>query len=418
MSVQLTPLAAELAADVLERFLRYVQVATESAHDASEIPSTQKQFDLARILEGELRELGLEDVVLDEHCHVYATLPATVERETPVLGLVAHVDTYPGENGTGVKPGVHRFDGKLALPGDPSQVLSVAEFPDLAKHVGCDLVTSDGTTLLGADDKAGVAEIMGAVAYLARHPEVERGRVKIGFTPDEEIGRGAELFDIEGFGADFAFTADGSGLGEVTSENFNASTVTVTFTGLSAHTGTAKGAMVNSLRLAGEFLARLPKELSPEATESYEGFVHPDRIAGSTAETCITLIARDFDDAGLERHVELVRALAEEVAAETLRAQVRVAVERTYLNMQPYLRDKPWILEAAEQAVRKLGLEPVYKPLRGGTDGAVLTEKGLPTPNLGTGTGQHHSRREWACVQDMGGAAAILVYLAEIVATG
>jgi tripeptide aminopeptidase len=253
---------------------------------------------------------------------------------------------------------------------------------------------------------------MAVAAYLVRHPELEHGVVKLGLTPDEEVGRGAELFDIEGFGADFAFTADGSGVGELTFENFNAAAVTVTFTGVTAHTGTAKGALVNSVKLAAEFVARLPQgRLSPETTDEYEGFVHPDRIAGDTAETTVTLIARDFTDEGLDELCRLLRDLAAEVSPDA-----RVEVHKSYSNMRPFLDSRPEILAAAEKAIRSVGLEPIMAPLRGGTDGAVLTERGLPTPNLGTGSGSHHSKREWACGHCMAAAAAILVELAKGIA--
>jgi tripeptide aminopeptidase len=410
----LSDLARELAEDALERFLRYVQVDTRSDPHSTSYPSTEKLVDLLRLLADECRELGLEDVELDEHGYVMATVPATLDRETPTVGLVAHVDTFPGVTGTGVKPQlVHYEGGDLPLPGDPSQVLTPRDMPLLADHVGHRLVTSDGTTLLGADDKAGVAEIMAAAGYLVRHPELEHGRIRIGFTPDEEIGRGTDHFDIAKFGADAAYTLDGARRGEIEDETFSATKATIRFRGRSTHTGTAKGVMVNAIKAAGDFLAALPRDgLSPETTEKREGFVHPDEITGDVEETTVVLILRDFDDAELEAHRELVRRLAEE-AARGRGAEAEVRFERQYSNMKRFIED-PRILEAAEEAVRRAGMEPKREIIRGGTDGARLSEKGLPCPNLSTGGHDYHSRREWICVADMGAAASTIVHLAQV----
>jgi tripeptide aminopeptidase len=410
----LSDLARELAEDALERFLRYVQVDTRSDPHSTSYPSTEKQLDLLRLLADECRELGLEDVELDEHGYVMATVAATIDRETPTVGLVAHVDTFPGVTGTGVKPQVVSYEGgDLPLPGDPGQVLTPRDMPLLEEHVGHRLVASDGTTLLGADDKAGVAEIMAAAAYLVRHPELEHGRIRIGFTPDEEIGRGTDYFDIPRFGADAAYTLDGARRGEIEDETFSATKATVRFRGRSTHTGTAKGVMVNAIKAAGDFLAALPRDgLSPETTEEREGFVHPDEITGDVEETTVVLILRDFDDAQLEGHAELVRRLAEE-AARGRGAEAEVTIERQYSNMKRYI-DDPRILEAAEEAVRRAGMEPKREIIRGGTDGARLSEKGLPCPNLSTGGHDYHSRREWICVADMGAAASTIVHLAQV----
>jgi tripeptide aminopeptidase len=410
----LSELARELADDALERFLRYVQVDTRSDPHSTSYPSTEKQLDLLRLLAEECRELGLEDVELDEHGYVMATVPATVDRATPTVGLVAHADTYPGVTGTGVKPQVVRYEGgDLPLPGDPNQVLTPRDMPLLEEHVGHRLVTSDGTTLLGADDKAGVAEIMAAAAYLVRHPELEHGRVRIAFTPDEEIGRGTDHFDIAKFGADAAYTLDGARRGEIEDETFSATKAIVRFRGRSTHTGTAKGVMVNAIKAAADFLAALPRDgLSPETTEEREGFVHPDEITGDVEETTVVLILRDFDDAELEVHGQLVRRLAEE-AARGRGAEAEVTIERQYSNMKRFI-DDPRILEAAEEAVRRAGMEPKREIIRGGTDGARLSEKGLPCPNLSTGGHDYHSRREWICVADMGAAASTIVHLAQV----
>jgi tripeptide aminopeptidase len=409
-----SPLAAELAGDVLERFLRYVRVDTQSEEDADTFPSTAKQLDLSRILVDELRAVGLDDVVLDEWGYVFATLPGTPG--APVIGVVAHVDTSPESPGGGVQPIVHEgyAGGPIVLPGDPTQVLDPVELPALADRVGHDIVTSDGTTLLGADDKAGVAEIMAAVAYLHGRDE-PRATLRIAFTVDEEVGRGVRHFDLERFGAEAAYTLDGSGSGELETETFSADQLKVTFTGRGEHPGTAKGKMVNAVRLAADFVASLPRDtLTPETTEGREGFVHASRIVGNVEEVTVTLIARDHDDALLAEHTALVHRLAAEAVAHEPRAQVRVAVLRQYRNMRPFIERDPRVVVAAEEAYRRVGVEPVHALIRGGTDGARLSELGLPTPNVFTGGQNYHSRREWASVQDMAAAAAVVVELARV----
>jgi tripeptide aminopeptidase len=410
----LSDLARELAGDALQRFLRYVRVDTRSDPHSATYPSTEKQLDLLRMLADECRELGLEDVELDEHGYVTATVPATVEGDAPTIGLVAHVDTFPGVSGTGVKPQVVRYEGgDLPLPGHPEQVLTPNDMPELAEHVGHELVTSDGTTLLGADDKAGVAEIMAAAAYLLRHPELPHARIRIGFTPDEEIGRGTEHFDIGRFGANVAYTLDGARRGEVEDETFSASKATVTFRGRSAHTGTAKDVLANAIKAAADFVVALPRDrLSPETTSGREGFVHPDEISGNVEETTVALVQRDFDDDRLEEYGELVRRAAAEAAAGRGVA-VDVQIDRQYSNMKRFIED-PRIVEAAEEAIRRAGMDPKREIIRGGTDGSRLSEKGLPCPNLSTGGHDYHSRREWICVADMGAAASTIVHLAQV----
>jgi tripeptide aminopeptidase len=407
-------LARELAADALERFLRYVRIDTASDPRSTSYPSSAKQLELLRLLADECRDVGLADVLLDEHGYVTASVPATVDRAVPTLGLIAHVDTYPGVSGAGVNPQVVDYEGgDLPLPGDPAQVLSPRETPALAEHVGHQLVTSDGTTLLGADDKAGVAEIMAAAAYFVRHPEIEHGRIRILFNPDEEVGRGTDHLDLAAFGADVAYTLDGSSRGEIEAESFSALKVTVAFVGRSAHAGTAKGVLVNAVKAAGDFLAALPRDrLSPETTDGREGFVHPDEIVGNVERTTVILILRDFDDVRLDAHADLVRRLARE-AAESRGAEVEMTLEREYSNMSRFIED-PWIVEAAEEAIRRAGIEPRRASIRGGTDGSLLSEKGLPCPNLSTGGHDYHSRREWVCVPDMGAAASTIIHLAQV----
>ena len=410
-----SPLAAALADDVLDRFLRYVVIDTQASVESSGYPSTEKQLDLSRLLVDELRAIGLEDVELTEHGYVFATLPGTVE-DAPTVGLIAHVYTSPDAPGANVTPIVHRAyaGGPIRLPGDPTQALDPAELPALAARVGNDIVTSDGTTLLGADDKAGVAEIVAAVAYLARD-DAPRATVRVAFTVDEEVGRGTDHFDLERFGADFAYTFDGSGLGEVEIETFSADQLKLTVRGVGVHPGTAKGRLVNAIKLLSDVVAGLPRDtLSPETTEGREGFVHPGRVAGTASSATLWLIARDHDDAKLEQHVELVRRLATEVVGRQPEASFELEVEVQYRNMRRALDRHPEIVAAAETAIRRAGVEPVHSIIRGGTDGARLTEKGLPTPNLFTGGQDYHSLREWASVQDMAAAAATAVELVRL----
>jgi tripeptide aminopeptidase len=410
-----SPLAEQLAGDVLERFLRYVRVDTQGAYRTVARPSTEKQLDLSRLLVEELRELGLTDAELNEGHTVFATLPGTVD--APVVGLIAHVDTTPDVVGANVSPIVHEAWGgdPIVLPGDPRQVLDPAVLPALAARVGHDLVTSDGTTLLGADDKAGIAEIMAAVGRLAGNGEGSRAPIRVAFTVDEEVGRGAEDFDLDAFGADVAYTLDGSDLGELEVETFSAASVRMTIRGLSVHPGTAKGKLVNAVKLASELVLSVPQDrLSPETTEGREGYVHPHRISGNAEEAIVDFIARDHDDELLTEHVELLRELAGQVVVREPRAHVDVEVRDSYRNMRRFIEDNPRVVEAALEAIRRAGVEPKLAITRGGTDGAVLSAQGLPTPNLFTGGQEYHSVREWASVQDMAAAAATIVELAGV----
>jgi tripeptide aminopeptidase len=410
-----SPLAEELAGEVLERFLRYVRVDTQAAYRTARRPSTEKQLELSRMLVDELRGLGLEDARLTDGAAVFAGLPGT--NGAPVLGLIAHVDTTPDVLGAGVEPLVHEgwSGAPIVLPGDERQVLDPEKLPELAERVGHDIVTSDGTTLLGADDKAGIAEIVSAVAYLVRHPERPRAPIRVAFTVDEEVGRGAEDFDLDAFGADVAYTLDGSGLGELEIETFSAKSIRITIHGLSVHPGSAKGKLVNSVKLAARFVSSLPVDrLSPETTEDREGYVHPHRISGSAEEAIVDLIARDHDDAMLEQHVQLLRELANQLTEFEPRAYVDVEVLDSYRNMRPYIEENPRVVDAALEAIRRAGVEPKLAITRGGTDGAVLSSQGLPTPNLFTGGQEYHSVREWASVQDMAAAAATVVELAGV----
>ena len=411
-------LAQELAPDVLARFLRYVQIDTQSRRERTSSPSTPGQLDLGRLLVEELREAGLDDARLDENGYVVATLPGTSDGagEGRAIGLIAHMDTSPDAPGHGVEPIVHlKYDGGvLSLP-RAGTVLDPAAMPELAGKAGHDIVTSSGDTLLGADDKAGVAEIMAGVAHLAAHPELPRPTLRIGFTPDEEIGEGATLFDIPSFGARCAYTLDGSDLGELQDETFSALEVILTVHGVAVHPGWAVGKLVNALRLAAQIVAALPSDtLTPETTTGREGFIHPHEITGDAAQAQVRFILRDFDDDALERHRALLERTAQEVIASEPRARVEIDVREQYRNMRRFLTSMPEVTAAAEAAIRAEGIEPIRQPIRGGTDGSRLSEMGLPTPNIFTGGHEYHSVREWASLQEMAAAAAVVVRLAEV----
>jgi tripeptide aminopeptidase len=402
-------LAESLAPDVLDRFLRYVRIDTQSERDRKQSPSTPGQLDLARVLVDELLAIGLADAALDANGYVTATLAG----DGPVVGLVAHVDTSPDAPGAGVEPIVHRaYDGsRIELPRGGT-VLDPAEIPKLAKVVGHDIVSSSGDTLLGADDKAGVSEIMAAVAHLAAHPELPRPTLRICFTPDEEIGEGATLFDVEAFGAVCAYTLDGSDLGELQDETFAAEEVSLTITGVDAHPGWAKGVLVNAARLAAKIVAALPDDLTPERTDGRDGFIHVYEIDASGGRAVVRAIVRDFDDDNLAAHTALLRRTAEEVVAGAPGAKLTVAVTPQYPNMHRFIERFPAATERAEEALRAEGIEPIRTPIRGGTDGSRLSAMGLPTPNLFTGGHDYHSPREWASLQEMAAASATVVRLA------
>jgi tripeptide aminopeptidase len=414
MSRFTSPLAEEIAPDLLDRFLRYVRIDTQSKRDRDGSPSTPGQLELSRMLVGELKEIGLDDAELDDNGYVMATLPGTTANgNAPVIGLIAHVDTSPDASGTGVEPIVHRDyrGGVIELPRNGA-VLDPATMVELAGKEGHDIVTASGDTLLGADDKAGVAEIMAAVAHLAAHPELPRPTLRIGFTPDEEIGEGATLFDIDRFGAFCAYTMDGSKLGELQDETFTGAEATITIQGVDVHPGFATGKLVNAARLAGRILAALPADLAPESTSGREGFIHPFEVRATAGKAVIRAIVRDFDDGLLERHVALLHGIVDEVAASEPRANLELAVRHQYPNMRAHLERHPEVVEVAEHAIRAEGIQPLRTPIRGGTDGSKLSEMGLPTPNIFTGGHEYHSVREWASVQEMAAAAATIVHLA------
>jgi tripeptide aminopeptidase len=408
-------LAAQLAEDAAERFLRYVRIDTQSDEDSESYPSTAKQLDLLQLLLGELKELGLEDAAIDENGYVTATLKSTVDREVPTIAFFAHVDTARECSGANVRPQRIRYEGGDVTLGTSGQVLRPAESPELPHHVGHDIITTDGTTLLGADDKAGIAEIMAAATYLVAHPEVQHGPVKVAFNPDEEIGRGVIHFPVDTFGAVAAYTVDGSTTGEVQQETFSGAQVRMKVRGRAIHPGWAKGELVNAVKLAAEVIDRLPKDrLSPETTHEREGYVHPIVISGDSSEVEIRFIVRDFENAELDQHVALLRGIAADVAATDARCSIEVESKIQYRNMRDTLKHHPEIVSNLEEAVRRVGLEPKQTSIRGGTDGSALTEMGLPTPNIFTGGHDAHSEREWICVEDMGLAAATVVELTRV----
>jgi tripeptide aminopeptidase len=403
---------------VLDRFLRYVRYDTQSDEQSRTYPSTPKQLVLLNDLAAELRAIGLADAAIDAHGYVMATIPPTTAKAgVPAIGFIAHVDTSPEMPGANVMPIVHRaFDGRdLVLPDDPSAVLRVSDIPALADQIGHDIVTASGTTLLGADDKAGVAEIVTAAAHLVAHPEIPHGPIRIAFTPDEEIGRGTAHFDVGRFGAACAYTMDGGRRGEIETESFSADAFTATFLGHNTHPGYAKGRMVNAIKAAASFIDRLPKgALSPETTDGHDGFVHPYVVQASVERTSVRLIVRDFVTAALPDKETMLERLAREAAASYPGARVEFAIEEQYRNMKEVLDRRPEIADHAREAIRRAGLEPVSHPIRGGTDGSRLSFMGLPTPNLFAGEHNFHSRLEWVSAQDMEKAVEVIVHLARV----
>jgi len=400
---------------VLDRFLRYVRIDTRSDEQSRTVPSTPGQLTLLSLLVDELQALGIADAAMDARGYVMATVPATAGRAAvPTIGFLAHVDTSPEMPGANVVPIVHeRYDGRdLVLPDDPTAVLRVADHPALAACRNDDIVTASGLTLLGADDKAGVAAIMAAVEYLVAHPEIPHGRVRIGFTPDEEVGRGADHFDVAAFGAVCAYTLDGGGPGELEYESFSADAITVTFKGFNTHPGYAKGQMVNAIKIAADFIASLPKDgCSPETTDGYEGYVHPYQMEAGVDRTSVRVLLRDFVTSGLADKAALVERLARQAIAHEPRAAVELVVEQSYRNMREVLDRVPDVIDRARRAIKRIGLEPIETPIRGGTDGSRLSFMGLPTPNLFTGEHNFHSRLEWTSRGELELAVAAIVEL-------
>lgn len=402
---------------VLERFLRYVKIDTRSDEASGSVPSTAGQHELARLLAGELGQMGAKEIVYDrEHCYVYATVPASPGcQDAPVLGLIAHMDTSPAMSGAGVKPRlITGYDGRdIVLNEKEGIVLRVQDFPEIADCRGRDLVVTDGTTLLGADDKAGVAEIMTAAEYLLAHPEIRHGRIRIGFTPDEEIGRGTDHFDVKLFGADCAYTVDGGAPGELEYENFNAAGARLLIRGCSVHPGAAKGRMKNALLIAMEFQSLLPVSENPMYTQGREGFYHLDALGGSVEQAQADYIIRDHDRQKFEEKKKLFLEAARFLNAKYGEGTVTVSLRDSYYNMRQAIEPHMYMIDLVKEAMGELGLAPCEVPIRGGTDGARLSFMGLPCPNLGTGGGACHGKFEYACVQSMETVTKLLIRLAE-----
>jgi tripeptide aminopeptidase len=402
---------------LLDRFCRYARVYTQADEKSGTVPSSAGQLELGRMLKDELLALGLRDATHDEHGIVLATLPASVRHPAPTVAWIAHVDTSPETTGLHVKPVIHRDygGGDIVLPGDPSKVLRAADNPELAALKGKTIITTDGTTLLGGDDKAGVAVIMEAAAYLVQHPEIPHGPLRICFTCDEEIGHGVDHLDLKKLGARVAYTLDGGATGELDGETFSADLAVVTVKGVNVHPGIARGHMVNAVRLAGMFLDRLPRTcLSPETTAGRDGFLHPYRIEGGVAEVTMRILLRDFDTTRLAEKAELLRGVARLIEAEYPSAKVDVQVTAQYRNMAEGLAKEPRALAFAEEAMRRAGVEPRRTIVRGGTDGSRLTELGLPTPNIFCGEHNIHSPLEWTCLEEMAAAVRVLAELAQV----
>jgi tripeptide aminopeptidase len=400
-----------------ERFLRYVVIDTQSDPASPTSPSTEKQKNLGRLLAAELKELGLVDAHMDEHGYVYATIPANTTKRVPVICFCSHMDTSPDCTGKDVKPQIVRNyrGGDITLPGDPTQVIRVAEHPALKEQVGNDIITTDGTTLLGADNKAGLAEIMDAARFLLAHPEIKRGTIKILFTPDEEIGRGVDNVDMQKLGADFGYTMDGESVGCLEDETFSADAVVITIQGVSVHPGFAKGRMEHAIKIAAAIVDGLPRDTcSPETTEGREGFLHPTAVSGGLDSAVLQFIVRDFTEQGLKQKEALLEEIVREVIKGYPRSSYKIQVKEQYRNMKVVLDQHPDVVANAAEAIRRAGLKVVRSSIRGGTDGSRLSFMGLPCPNIFAGEHAFHSRLEWVSVQDMEKAVQTIVHLATI----
>lgn len=399
------------------RFLKYVTIDTQSDPDSETCPSTPKQKNLGKLLVSELLELGITDAHLDEHGYVYATIPANTNKQVPVICFCSHMDTSPDCSGEGVKPLIHKnYQGQdLVLPDDPTQIIRLKDHPDLKDQLGNDIITASGTTLLGADNKAGLAEIMDMAHYFMTHPEVKHGTIKILFTPDEEIGRGVNKVDLAKLGADFGYTVDGETRGSIEDETFSADGVKITIEGVSAHPGFAKGRMESALKIASEIVSLLPAHhLSPESTEGKEGFIHPTGMKGNVEQASIEFIIRDFTNEGLQEHERFLEAIVHQVMAQYPNSSYKMEVTEQYRNMKQVLDQHPQIIEFGQKAIQRAGLQPKLQSIRGGTDGARLSFMGLPCPNIFAGEHAFHSKQEWVSVQDMQKVVETLIHLALI----
>lgn len=402
---------------VTERFLKYVKIDTQSDPNSPTFPSTMKQKDLGKVLVSELLEMGINDAHMDEHGYIYATIPSNTSKKVPVICFCSHMDTSPDCSGKDVNPQIHKkYDGKdIVLLNDKTQVIRVHEHPSLTKQIGNDIITTDGTTLLGADNKAGVAEIMDAAHHLMKHPEIKHGTIKILFTPDEEIGRGADKADMKKLGADFGYTIDGEELGHIENETFSADGVTINIHGVSTHPGFAKNKMESAIKIASEIVAALPKDkMSPESTEKKEPFVHPVSISGGIEETTLQFIIRAFDEENLKTQEDFLKELTEKIIKNYPHSTFDFIVKQQYRNMKQVLDKNPEIVNNALEAIKRAGVEPVLSSIRGGTDGSRFSYMGLPCPNIFAGEHAFHSKHEWVSIQDMEKAVATIVHLCAI----
>lgn len=407
---------------IIDRFISYVTIDTESDPNSNTTPSTAKQWDLANKLVEELKAIGLEDVTIDENAYIMATLPSNVDHEVPTIGFVSHFDTTPDFTGANIKPQiVKNYDGgDIILNKEQNIVLSPNYFKDLLQYKGQTIITTDGTTLLGADDKAGITEIVTAMEYLIQHPEIKHGKIRVGFTPDEEIGRGAHKFDVKKFNADWAYTMDGSQIGELEYENFNAAGAKITFKGKSVHPGYAKGKMINSMLIANKFLSKLPKDEVPERTKGYEGFFHVHHLNGTIEETTLELIIRDHDKNKFEKRKKLVEKITKKInkkfAVQFGEDIATAEIKDQYYNMKEKVEPVMHIVDIAEKAMKQLGIKPIIKPIRGGTDGCQLSYMGLPCPNIFAGGHNFHGKYEYVPVESMQKAVEVIVKIAELTA--
>lgn len=401
----------------VDRFLKYVKIDTQSNEDSETFPSDPKQIELSKLLVEELKQAGLTEIDIDRYGYVMATLPANTNKDVPIIGFIAHVDSSPAVTGANVNPVIHKDyqGGDIVLPNDKTKVIDAAGNPELKEMIGLDIITTDGTTLLGADDKAGIAEIIDAMAYLIAHPEIKHGKIRVCFTPDEEVGRGTEKFDVQKFGAKYAYTIDGSTRGEVESETFSADGVVIKFNGKNVHPGYAKGKMINSIKIASRFLDMLPKDsLSPETTEKREGYVHPTSVTGNETQTVIKFIIRDFYAEKLHEFENILKDLCEKTVAQFPGSSYEFHVNEQYRNMKYVLDKYPQVEAFAVEALNRLGIKPIQSSIRGGTDGSRLSFMGLPTPNLFAGGHNFHSYTEYVAVQDMHEAVKMIVTLAQV----
>ena len=400
---------------IINRFVKYVTIDTESDPNNPKFPSTEKQWDLARVLEKELNDIGMEDVELDDNCYLMATLPSNIDYEVPTIGFVAHIDTSPDFTGANVKPQVHEnYNGEdIVLNKEQNIVLSPSYFEDLLQYKGQTIITTDGTTLLGADDKAGVTEIVSAMEYLIQHPEIKHGKIRICFTPDEEVGKGAHKFDVEKFGAQWAYTMDGSQIGELEYENFNAAGAVVTINGKIVHPGYAKGKMVNSMTIASKFINALPANEVPEKTSGYEGFFHLHTMEGKVEQTVLKYIIRDHDMTLFNKRKELMLETAEKINKQLGKDAISVEIKDQYFNMKEKVEPVMYIVDIAEEVMKDMGITPLIKPIRGGTDGSQLSYMGLPCPNIFAGGHNFHGRYEYVPVESIIKATEVIVGIAQ-----